>query len=98
MTTNISIHRADMQLEPVPLGRGRTVVADSNGQEVKLQIGVLDPLIAADKTTRFKVIGCSSALAAEQPVKADLRLIVPFEGRIHADRLRARILNIEFKM
>ena len=60
-----------MHLETMPRGRGLSVVGDGAGQEMILDIRVLNAGTRADETGGFKVIGGAETGLEQQPLQAD---------------------------
>ena len=75
-------HGADVALETVFFHRVRAVVVNRYRQEVILNIRPLELLAAADKPARFEVVARAHACAAKQPLRANLRLVPPLQGRV----------------
>ena len=87
-----------MDLVTVAGGRGRAVVADGDGQEMELEIGVGHRIVAPDEAAGLEVVAGPDAGAAEKPFEPDGRLIVPLERREKAHGLAAGILDIDLQM
>ena len=91
-------HGADVGLEAVGLGGVAAVVAHRDGQEVVLDVGPGELLIAADETAGLEVVGGAQAGALEHPFDADGGLVVPEVGRCDGHGLQALVLHVEFKV
>ena len=67
----VGVHRADVHLVAVALGRRRAVVPDRDREEVEHQVRVVDVLVAAGEAAALEVVGGAEAAAVEQPVVGD---------------------------
>ena len=56
MPARFGAHRTDMQLEPVPFGRGLTIIADRHRQEVVLDIRIGDTGSRANEAKGLKLV------------------------------------------
>src|SRR5690606_9545807 len=70
-------HGADVGLEAVFLHRVAAVVVDRHRQEVELDVRPFEVGTGADETACLEVIAGSDAIAGEQPLCADGRLVPP---------------------
>src|SRR3546814_3919807 len=73
-------HRPDVGLEAVTAGGVAAVVVHGDGQEVILQVRMLDAGAAADEAAGLGVAGGAEAGPAEKTVDADQRLVPRSEG------------------
>ena len=86
----VGVHRADVDLVAVALGRRRAVVPDRDRQEVEHQVGVVDVLVAAGEAAALEVVGGAEPGAVDQPVVADPRPRAPAQPGRDRDREPAR--------
>ena len=63
-----------MKLEAVPLGRRRAVIADRDGKEMILDVGIGNTGRRADETKGLKLVRGAETTLEEQPFRADPRL------------------------
>src|SRR3546814_19255696 len=68
-------HRPDVGLGSVTAGGVAAVGVEGDGQEVILQVRMLDAGAAADEAAVLEVAGGAEAGAEEKPVDADQRLV-----------------------
>lgn len=87
-----------MRLEPMALRRRLAVIADGDGQEMILDIGLLDARRRAQEGAGFELVGSAEAGFEEHPLRADNPLHVPGQPGVERDRLQAGLLEIEFHM
>ena len=87
-----------MGLESVACGRRVSVIAHCHGQEVVLQVGMFNTRFAANKTTRFKMIGRTQTGSKQQPLHTDFEFIPELGRRVQRDRLLTSVLHISFQM
>ena len=87
-----------MALETVLLHRIRAVIVNRYWQEMVLNIRPRKFLSAANKSACFKVVAGTNASAAKQPLRANLRLVPPLQGRVEGNRFFALILQIHLQM
>ena len=66
-----------MALETMLFNRIGSIVVNRHRQEVVLNIRPGELLAAANKSARFKLVAGADPGAAEQPFRADFRLIPP---------------------
>ena len=91
-------HGAHVGLKTVAR-RGRvTVVAHRHGQEMVLQVGLLNTRFAADETTRFKMVGGPQAGLKQQPLQANFGLDQGVDRRVQRDGFFAGVLHIGFEV
>src|SRR3546814_3955301 len=73
-------HRPDVGLEAVTAGGVAAVVVHGDGQEVILQVRMLDAGAAADEAAGLEVAGGAAAGPEEKPGDAEQRLVPRSEG------------------
>ncbi len=98
VTAGVGIHRTDVHLIAVALGRGRAVVPDRDRQEVEHQVGVVDVLVAAREPAALEVVGGTEATAVEQPLVGDPGPFAPLETGRDRDRLLRGVLDIDLEV
>ena len=63
-----------------------------------LNVWPLKLLAAADKPARFEVVARTYAGAAKQPLRTNLRLVPPLQGRVEGDRLFTFVLEVHLQV
>ncbi len=91
-------HGSNVALKTMLFHRVRAVVVNRHRQEVILNVRPLELLAAADKPACFEVVARAHARAAKQPLRANLRLVPPLQGRVEGDRLLTFILKIHLQV
>ena len=89
---------AHMHLVAVAVVGRLAVVADGDGQEVELHVGLLHLIIGPDEAARLELVAGADAGAAEEPLGADPGLAPPGRGRVEAHRLLAGVLDIHLQV
>src|SRR5262249_57979881 len=92
------VHRADVDLVAVAAGRCRPVVPDRDRQEMEHQIRIGHVLVRPGEAAALEVVGGPWARSTEQPFRADHRPVVHLQCRCDADRLLARVLNVDLQV
>jgi hypothetical protein len=87
-----------MRLEAVRARRGRAVVADRDGQEVELDVGILDACARADEAAGLELVRRPQPPARKQPLRADPGLAPEAPVGIEADGLLRGILDVELEV
>ena len=98
LPARLGAHRADMRLEAMALHRRLAVIAHGCGDEVELDVRIIDACGGADEGAGFKMVGRAKAGFEEQPFRADQPLGKQVEFGIERQRLRAALLDIDFHM
>ena len=93
----VGVHRADVDLVAVALGRG-PVVADRHRQEVVHEVGVGHVLVGADEAAALEVVGGPGPAAAQQPRRAHPRAVAPLQRRRHRHRLLGAVLDVDLEV
>ncbi|CCK06833.1 protein of unknown function DUF140 [Cronobacter sakazakii 696] len=91
-------HRADVALESVRFDGVGAVVVNRHRQEVVLNVRPGELFTAADKPAAFKVVAGADTGAVKQPLRADFRLIPPFQRRVERNRLFTFVLQIHLQV
>ncbi|CCK14201.1 protein of unknown function DUF140 [Cronobacter universalis NCTC 9529] len=91
-------HGADVALETVRFDGVRAVVVNRHRQEVVLNVRPGELFAAADKPAAFKVVAGADTGAVKQPLRADFRLVPPFQRRVERDRLFTFVLQIHLQV
>jgi hypothetical protein len=91
-------HRADMGLKPVPLRRRLAVITHGDGQEMELDVGIVQPRARADETAGLEIVRCAQTLAGEQPLRADQRLAPKRPIGRKADGLGGGVLDVKLEV
>ncbi len=94
----VGVHRPDVDLVAVAALRSRAVVADRERQEVEHEVRIGDLVVAPDEAAALEVVRRAGAAAEEQPLESDPRLAPIGERRLHRDRLRALVLDVDLEM
>ena len=81
----------------MPAGRGRSVVADRDGQEVEHQVGIGHVVVAPDKAAGLEVVGRPWPAAREQPPGTDHRPVAPLQRGGHRDRQLGPVLDVHLQ-
>jgi hypothetical protein len=76
-----------MRLEAVRFRRGLAVIAHGSGQEMVLDVGVIDSRRGAHEGGCLEVVGRAETTLEEQPLRANQRFRDGIEHRIERDRL-----------
>ena len=88
-----------MGLIAMAFGLLAAVIGGRDGQEVILQIGMLDAGMAADEAAGLEMVGGARAAAEEGPLHADQELAQrALHHGIEGDRLQAGVLDIGLEM
>ncbi|CCJ88366.1 protein of unknown function DUF140 [Cronobacter turicensis 564] len=91
-------HGADVTLETVRFDGVRAVVVNRHRQKVVLNVRPGERFAAADKPAALKVVAGADTSAVKQPLRADFRLVPPFQRRIERHRLFALVLQIHLQV
>ena len=86
---------ADMHLEAMALGGRLAVVADGDGKEVILDVGLLDAGRRAKEGAGLELVGGTEPGLEQHPLRARHPLPEPRKPGIEGDRLQADLLEIE---
>ena len=97
-TTRFRTHMSQMQLEAMATRRRAAVVANSDRQKVKLNVGIGFVLGRADEAERFKMVACSDARFEEQPLRADEGFAEKRCIGIERDGFQTFVLQVDFQM
>ncbi|MNV82020.1 hypothetical protein D3C71_1757310 [compost metagenome] len=87
-----------MGLEAVLPDRVAAVVIDRHRQEVVLDIRPLELGAGADEAAGLELVAGAGALAEQQPLGADRRLVPPLQRRIERHRLLAGVLQVQLQV
>ena len=88
-------HRPDMRLEAVRFRRRPSVVAHRGGNEMVLDVRVVDAGRGTHEGGCLEMVRCAEAGLEEQPLGADQRFRKWIEDRVERDRLDRFLLDIE---
>ena len=98
MAAGVGVHRPDVHLVAVSLGRHAAVVPDRDRKEVEHQVRVVDVVVAPHEAAALEVVGGPETAAVEQPLVADLRSGAELEARRDRDRLLRRVLDVDLEV
>ncbi len=80
------------------IGGGLAVIADSDGDEVILDVGVIDACAGANEGAAFELVGRSGAGAGEEPLRADKGFAEKIPVFVKGYGLGRGHLDIHFQM
>ena len=98
LPARLGSHRTDMGLIAMPIGDDLAVIADRDGQEVVLDVGVFDACSGADKPGAFELVGRAKAGFPKHPLQPDLHFAADVPVGKQRDRLGCGLLDVEFQM
>ena len=91
-------HRADVGLETMLVHGVAAVVVDRHREEMELDVGPGELRARADETAGLELVAGADAVAGEQPLRADARLIEQLERRVQRHRLGAGVLQVHLQV
>src|SRR5581483_1469806 len=97
-TSALGAHGPHVSLEPMLASERRAVIVHGHGQEVELNVRIIDARATADETTGLEVVGRAQTLLGENPTGADERLAERRHFRKERDGLLAGHLEIELQV
>ena len=94
--TRFAAHGADMHLKTFASKSGGAVITHGGGQEVILDIGIINSCVRANKPAGFKMVGGTKTSSEHKPLQADFGFVEKTQLAIERYGLQAAHLHINF--